>query len=786
MRWNHEFINWFEPCYNLPTNMRRSILILSVLLLLAPKAWGQITSFSWVDRQGAGNTDGTYAVAADGNGYTYICGTFSGMVNFGGVTLTSTGTSDAFVAKCTPLGVLVWAKKLGSINAATATAVTIDAKRNVYITGFTNDTAISPPSTNVNRVFIARYDSNGVQQWLIKCKGRGNASGNALALSPSGSSLYITGSVIDSMNMGGLGLTPSTYSSIFLARIDQSGTQSGTVLWLKKSASGSYSATTDAGRSICVDGKENVYVAGTYLDTINFGGIRLPGSRVAPGSAVIVSYDSASKVRWVRNYSALGSVASSICYAEGAFYATGPLVIAMKFEADASVDKVLTNNGNTLGSQIVATDGAGGVFVAGPLTTSMDIGSVKLVNFSASLYFLKLDTSLTGQWVTNTTQGTITNIGLAADTSGHRFISGTFLDSIRLGGLVIGTSSSKPDGFLTMLTERSVALVLPPPPPLCPGDTLMVRVQATGQFFPTNVFKVQLSDSLGNFAKATEIGSQPNQSSCVIPCMIPLKAHSGTKYRILVTASSPIFTTSNNGSNLIINPAPPAAVSPSGSIDLCEQDSLVVRASGGSSYLWSDGDTSATKVIRQSGNYSVYVSGGGGCTVHLGGVQVAMRLLPPVPGIIRNGNVLTSSASANNQWSRNGSPIPGATGTSYTVTQSGTYTVTVSDQYHCQSTSDDYVVNLGGGVAGSNRESDLALSVTNSELLHIQAPVGGVAHLQILDLLGREVIQSELDLSDQTDVVHLADFLRSASTGVYYVRVQTGDAVATIKLIHSR
>src|SRR5207244_7848735 len=49
--------------------------------------------------------------------------------------------------------------------------------------------------------------------------------------------------------------------------------------------------------------------------------------------------------------------------------------------------------------------------------------------------------------------------------------------------------------------------------------------------------------------------------------------------------------------------------------------------------------------------------------------------------------LLTSSSAIGNQWKLNGSPIGGATSTTYSATASGTYTVTVTDGNGCSSTS---------------------------------------------------------------------------------------------------
>ena len=58
--------------------------------------------------------------------------------------------------------------------------------------------------------------------------------------------------------------------------------------------------------------------------------------------------------------------------------------------------------------------------------------------------------------------------------------------------------------------------------------------------------------------------------------------------------------------------------------------------------------------------------------------------------------MLNSSSSVGNQWYLNGSPIAGATGQTYTTTQDGYYSVWVTSNLGCQSTSNSVNISTVG------------------------------------------------------------------------------------------
>jgi len=141
------------------------------------------------------------------------------------------------------------------------------------------------------------------------------------------------------------------------------------------------------------------------------------------------------------------------------------------------------------------------------------------------------------------------------------------------------------------------------------------------------------------------------------------------------TATSSVFVN--------VSAAPTASVSVLASA--CN-GSASLTANGGSSYLWSTGETTDTIQTTTNGNYTVTVTNSGGCTATASG-SVSIPAQPQVqvsgPAALCSGNMATLQASsgfASYLWSN------GATGSSIMVSQSGSYSVTATDAAGCTAT----------------------------------------------------------------------------------------------------
>ncbi len=184
-----------------------------------------LNGWAWATNAGGTADDRGNGIAVDNNGSLYVTGFFGDTSTFGSTSsLTSMGNGDTFIAKYDTNGNLIWAKNSGSINDESGNSVSVDSDRNIYITGYFNDTAsfdnISVTSAGDIDIYIAKYNSAGVIQWVQRYGGVYGDKGIGITVD-NANNIYMTGAFQLSAKFGSKNLTSAGQTDIFVTRIKE-------------------------------------------------------------------------------------------------------------------------------------------------------------------------------------------------------------------------------------------------------------------------------------------------------------------------------------------------------------------------------------------------------------------------------------------------------------------------------------------------------------------------------------------------------------------------------------
>ena len=258
--------------------MKQYVLFIAGLLALAGPARAQAPA--WQTAVLAGNGVSTVgitfvkATAADAAGNVYVAGTLEGTVSFSGITLTSAGSSDGFVAKWNRTsGTFVWAQRLGGGGQDDVTALAVSGTA-VYLTGYFNATAIFGStlltSAGFTDMFVAKLTDAGLSAsftWAARGGGGGFDQGNAIALS--GISVYVSGYFSNSASFGTTNLTSAGGTDAFVAKYGDAGT-AVSFAWALRGGG----PNEDSASALAVSGN-SVYAAGFFVGAATFGSTAL-------------------------------------------------------------------------------------------------------------------------------------------------------------------------------------------------------------------------------------------------------------------------------------------------------------------------------------------------------------------------------------------------------------------------------------------------------------------------------------------------------------------------------
>ena len=234
-------------------------------------------NFRWAGSIGGAGSDQLRSMAVSATGDVYMTGHFSGSADFdpglGTFNLVSRGSNDIYVLKLNEWGDLLWANSMGSVGADHGYDLTVDDLGNVYTTGSYWGTAtfsagsgvVTKTSAGGDDIFVQKIDFNGNLVWVDSFGGVGNELGRSIDKDSFGN-LFVTGNYNDLIdfdpNSDNFTLTNAGSWDIFIQKLDVN----GNLLWVKDIGGPS----SDTPRSLATDSEGNVYLTGTYNETVDF------------------------------------------------------------------------------------------------------------------------------------------------------------------------------------------------------------------------------------------------------------------------------------------------------------------------------------------------------------------------------------------------------------------------------------------------------------------------------------------------------------------------------------
>jgi hypothetical protein len=161
-----------------------------------------------------------------------------------------------------------------------------------------------------------------------------------------------------------------------------------------------------------------------------------------------------------------------------------------------------------------------------------------------------------------------------------------------------------------------------------------------------------------------------------------------------------------------VNPLPTASITSSNPTTFCNGGNAMLKANTdtGTSYVWKkdgviiSGATAATYSATESGTYTVTITNNNGCIRTSNPMNITVNQLPtaaittadPAQFCAGENAALTvnTDTGTSYEWKKDSAIISGATTATYSATESGSYTVTITNSNGCAKTSDSLSITV--------------------------------------------------------------------------------------------
>ena len=199
----------------------------------------------------------------------------------------------------------LWSQRFGGTGIDGGYSAATDASGNVFLAGSFSGTVDfgggALVSAGIDDIVVAKYSPTGAHLWSQRFGSTGSDVGNFVATDASGN-VFLAGTFNGTVDFGGGALVSAGGTDIIVAKYSPTGTH----LWSQRFGS----TGNDAGNSVATDASGNVFLAGSFNGTVDFGG----GALVSAGGTdiIVAKYSPTGTHLWSQRFGSTGNDGRSV------------------------------------------------------------------------------------------------------------------------------------------------------------------------------------------------------------------------------------------------------------------------------------------------------------------------------------------------------------------------------------------------------------------------------------------------------------------------------------------
>lgn len=395
----------------------------------------------------SGNYVEATGLVLDAANNVFITGRIKGTVDFNPAadsanTVTSTNYKT-FLAKYDTLGNYTWVYVFANNGSDTqANTIGIDEAQNIYLSGWFYNSVdvdfdsvdvaqLTSPGTNIRCMYLIKYNNDGDYKWSRQFCGVAlwNLATDQ-SIDIQNGAIYIAGYYDGTVNFGTFNdvylSTVNSTDDVFLAKYDTA----GNYVWVKSMGG----TQNDFAVSNKIDTYGNIYISGTFNDTVNFNTTGITNLVAAPG---------------------------------------GPDIYIAKYAPDGSFLWAKSIDGALSFENQITTDKEGSVYIIGSFNEFVIFEpGVQIPGYSSTVFFSKYNSNGNYQWAKNFGNTNYTDRGQRIAVARNKtYVGGAFGMQVNFdleGDTFNLTTLSSSNAFIAQYSSTPFT----PVPPDTPADIL--------------------------------------------------------------------------------------------------------------------------------------------------------------------------------------------------------------------------------------------------------------------------------------------------------------------------